>query len=231
MTKSATGGNGFSLAAEAARDKTIVVGCVGRGRHDGHGCSWLMFETLFENEDLIAVNKPEGLSAIPERQPDPPPAESLFEIALCPAGREALHRPPDRQGHQRRDHLRAKAPRPTASWAVQFERRLVAARCIWPWSTAWSPPRRARSTSRSASSAPAGSPSTRSTAAPPYTEYLVLHRFTAYTLVEAYPKTGRRHQIRVHLYSIGHPIVGDRLYGDRTIQRPVPPHDAPRPAS
>lgn len=40
-----------------------------------------------------------------------------------------------------------------------------------------------------------------------------------YSLVEAIPYTGRRHQIRVHLYSIGHPIVGDLLYGDLKDQR------------
>jgi 23S rRNA pseudouridine1911/1915/1917 synthase len=36
-----------------------------------------------------------------------------------------------------------------------------------------------------------------------------------YTLAEAWPKTGRTHQIRVHLAHIGHPVVGDLLYGGR----------------
>ena len=35
------------------------------------------------------------------------------------------------------------------------------------------------------------------------------------TLVECIPLTGRQHQIRVHLFSIGHPIVGDKKYGDK----------------
>jgi 23S rRNA pseudouridine1911/1915/1917 synthase len=40
-----------------------------------------------------------------------------------------------------------------------------------------------------------------------------------YTLVEAEPKTGRTHQIRVHFASIGHPIVGDKLYGGKASPR------------
>ena len=36
--------------------------------------------------------------------------------------------------------------------------------------------------------------------------------FPGHALVAAYPETGRQHQIRVHLASIGHPIVGDKLY-------------------
>lgn len=46
------------------------------------------------------------------------------------------------------------------------------------------------------------------------TEYQVLeYRDNHYTLVEAMPKTGRTHQIRVHFASIGFPIVGDVTYG------------------
>ena len=64
------------------------------------------------------------------------------------------------------------------------------------------------------------------------TEYKVLERFNvghsvfntnktdSYTLVEAYPKTGRTHQIRVHFKAIGHPIVCDSLYGGKRMTCP-----------
>lgn len=45
------------------------------------------------------------------------------------------------------------------------------------------------------------------------THYKVLDRFENHTLVEARLETGRTHQIRVHMAYIGHPIVGDPVYG------------------
>ena len=55
------------------------------------------------------------------------------------------------------------------------------------------------------------------------TDYKVVERFSApggpalggknYTLLEVFPRTGRKHQIRVHLSYLNHPIVGDKVYG------------------
>ncbi len=57
------------------------------------------------------------------------------------------------------------------------------------------------------------------------TEYKVLQRFKDFTFIECYPKTGRTHQIRVHMKFIGHPIVGDILYGGR---KKIPPEGLAR---
>ncbi|MBK5246908.1 MAG: RluA family pseudouridine synthase [Peptostreptococcaceae bacterium] len=50
------------------------------------------------------------------------------------------------------------------------------------------------------------------------THYKVIERYkTGYTLVELILKTGRTHQIRVHMSHIGHPVVGDHLYGGSNV--------------
>lgn len=52
-------------------------------------------------------------------------------------------------------------------------------------------------------------------AKPALSYYEVLEKFRGYTLVKVQPRTGRTHQIRVHLLHVGCPILADRLYGGR----------------
>jgi 23S rRNA pseudouridine1911/1915/1917 synthase len=59
------------------------------------------------------------------------------------------------------------------------------------------------------------------------TVYHVVRRLPGMTVLALDLETGRTHQIRVHLAHIGHPVVGDQIYGGRRERRPAAP-DAPR---
>ena len=53
------------------------------------------------------------------------------------------------------------------------------------------------------------------------THYRVLERFPHFTCLELKLETGRTHQIRVHMASLGHPVVGDRTYGRSRGKQPI----------
>ena len=62
-------------------------------------------------------------------------------------------------------------------------------------------------------------PNRSATSKPAQTNYKTVVAYDDYTLVECRPKTGRTHQIRVHLAYIGYPIMGDNVYGSRRTRR------------
>ena len=53
------------------------------------------------------------------------------------------------------------------------------------------------------------------------TEYRVLESYPRHSLLKVRPETGRTHQVRVHLAFIGHPVVGDRVYGRKRLTLPM----------
>lgn len=57
---------------------------------------------------------------------------------------------------------------------------------------------------------------------PSRTDYRVLRRHPGATAVDIELHTGRKHQIRAHFFHLGHPIIGDRRYGDRTAAQAWP---------
>jgi 23S rRNA pseudouridine1911/1915/1917 synthase len=59
---------------------------------------------------------------------------------------------------------------------------------------------------------------------PSRTRYKVMGNWGSYSLVEAYPETGRTHQIRVHFAWLGHPLAGDALYGRKKASLPLDRH-------
>ena len=167
-----------------------------------------MIQVLFENDDIVAVNKPEGLAAVPERRPE---TASLFEM-LCAERNERLyivHRLDKETSGVIVFARNAQAHR----WLnQQFEARAVRKEylalthgVIPDDRGVIDRPLRQFGSGRVAVDAQKGKKSS--------TSFLVVQRFSEHTLVEVYPHTGRRHQIRVHLYSTGHPIAGDPLYG------------------
>ena len=57
---------------------------------------------------------------------------------------------------------------------------------------------------------------------PSVTRYKLLRSMKNASLLEVSIVTGRRHQIRVHMYSENHPVIGDSLYGDAAVQSKYP---------
>jgi tRNA pseudouridine32 synthase/23S rRNA pseudouridine746 synthase len=170
---------------------------------------------LFENDDFLAVDKPEGVVSISTAGEGGLPGllreaygERLFPVhRLDKEASGVIVFARNREAHR---YLNGEFDRRAVRkiylalvlGALEANRGLV------------NKPLREFGSGRMGVDARRGKPSS--------TEFKVVRRWKDHTLVRAFPLTGRRHQIRVHLYSLGHPIAGDGRYGERAVQERYP---------
>jgi len=172
---------------------------------------------LYEDDDFLAVDKPEGVVSVSEAGQGGLPAlvsgSGVYTGRLYP-----VHRL-DREASG--VIVFAKNPGSHRFLNAAFERRDVRKAYLALVLGVMNAnrgiidnPVREFGSGRMGVDAKRGKPST--------TEFKVVRRLRRHTLLRAFPLTGRRHQIRVHLYDLGHPIAGDLRYGDWDVQKEYP---------
>ena len=177
----------------------------------------IALDVLYEDERLLVINKPPGLVV----HPAPGNWRGTLVSALLHHWRGP--RPgldPGRPGIVHRLDkdtsgvlVIAKDPETLTALGTQFRRREVEKQYV---ALVWGRLR----TQRGTISEPIGrNPVHRTRMAvrrggrEALTAFEVIERFDEVTMVRLFPRTGRTHQLRVHLAAIGHPIVGDAVYG------------------
>ena len=171
---------------------------------------------LHLDPDLVAVNKPEGVAAVGERAGDDTCLRALLAAQL---GVEVwpVHRLDKEVSGVMLFALNAAAHR---FLNAAFEGREVAKSYLAVVHGAVAG--EAGTIDRPLREFGSGRVGVDAAGKPSLTAWRVLARAGAFTLLEVHPHTGRRHQIRAHLYHLGHPIAGDLRYGDRATQRAFP---------
>ena len=172
---------------------------------------------LYEDEDVLAVEKPEGIASVPERKGQ---GDDLITQVMQQERRRlwVIHRLDKAVSGV---ILFAKHAQAHRYFCQQFQHRrvektylaLVHGR-LEPEAGTIDLPLYQFGSGRMGVDHQRGKPSR--------TRYEATKNNARFSAVSVYPITGRRHQIRVHLYHLGHPIVGDPCYGDQESQARYP---------
>lgn len=167
-------------------------------------------ETLFRDDWLLVVDKPAGLPVLPDGwEPDAPYLIKLVEQSVGKVW--VVHRLDKVTSGVLLFALTAESHR---RMSILFEQHAAEKiyHALGNGSPAWNDksakhPLRANvgHKHRTQVNDRSGKPSE--------THFRILERFPGHVLVEARPVTGRTHQVRAHMCALGHPLIGDELYG------------------
>jgi len=184
---------------------------------------WL--DIISEDDHILVLNKPSGLLTVPGRgihlqdclaaraQDHAPAARTVHRLDMETSGLVVMAKTPEAQAHLGKQFERRKTEKryvARVAGHIAGDSGVVKAPLICDW------PNRPRQMVDPATGKPAE------------TRWTVLERVTDpvtglnSSLVALIPITGRSHQLRVHMLHIGHPIQGDRLYGNDDSQTAAP---------
>ena len=168
-------------------------------------------QIIHRDEELVILDKPAGLLSVPGRQPQHadsvqrrvqrilPQARIVHRLDMATSGLMVMALNADSHRHLSSQFEKRKTKK---RYLARVEGRIEAEngsvdlpmRCDWP-----NRPKQMIDKEQGKSA---------------LTHYRTLERNSNDTLVSLEPFTGRSHQLRLHMLAIGHPILGDRLYGD-----------------